>query len=139
MGRRSERPAAGWRRRSWCSPSPADDHLETVRARRSRGIPQDRNIYAAPVRGRTEPYVAATLRNDVDPIKLAARLAAIAADPDWPDALRAEAHAAAESGLDVDDLTDSTIITALNAGIVSRAGKVHAGGHANTVSGRRQP
>ncbi|SNT50192.1 hypothetical protein SAMN05421812_107292 [Asanoa hainanensis] len=56
----------------------------------------------------------------VDTDRLTARLSGIARDPDWPDALRAEARAAAAEGLAVDDLTDSAIITALNARIVAR-------------------
>ncbi|MEV4539815.1 hypothetical protein AB0J82_39185 [Asanoa sp. NPDC049518] len=61
------------------------------------------------------------LRNDVNAAKVAARLAAIARDLDWPESLRAEAKAAADEGLDVDDLTDSAIITALNGRIVARS------------------
>jgi hypothetical protein len=64
--------------------------------------------------------------NDMDPGAVSARLAAIAADPDWPDDLRTEAQTAATDGLDVDSITDSAIITALNARIVARTGQAHA-------------
>ncbi|MEV4539305.1 hypothetical protein AB0J82_36585 [Asanoa sp. NPDC049518] len=68
----------------------------------------------------TDPSVGEPLRNDVDPARLITRLTSIAADPDWPDALRTEAHAASQQGLDVDDLSDNAIVTALNARIVAR-------------------
>jgi hypothetical protein len=50
-------------------------------------------------------------------------LAATAADQDWPDSLRAEGQHGVDDGLNVEDLTDPTIVTALNKQIVDRDAK----------------
>ena len=76
--------------------------------------------------------------NGIDPAAVSARLAAIAADADWPDDLRAEAQTAATEGLDVDTITDSAIITALNARIVAHTGQSHAAPNPGTT-GRPGP
>jgi len=77
--------------------------------------------------------------NGIDPAALSARLAAIAADPDWPNDLRAEAQTAATEGLDVDTITDSVIITALNARIVARTRQPHAAPNPDITGAQPRP
>ncbi|REG00942.1 hypothetical protein DFJ67_7011 [Asanoa ferruginea] len=71
-------------------------------------------------RGRTAPYAVSALGSNVDQAALDARLAKIVADETWPEDLRAEAELAAEDGLEIQELTDDAIVTALNRRIVER-------------------
>jgi hypothetical protein len=93
---------------------------ESVRVRPRQRIPQGWNRCTPPVNSLAEPFSAQPLRFDVDPAPLAARIAEIAADETWPDSLRTAARDAG-TGLEVSDLTDDTIATALTARL--RAGQ----------------
>lgn len=90
-------------------------------------------------RGRTTPYIAKPLGNDIDLVDLAARLRGIAADPDWPGSLRAAAQVAVDEGLEVYELTDDAIVAALNKRIAARAAQAATPDSAAAVRARLAP
>jgi len=68
-------------------------------------------VRSTSIRNLDQPYVARPLQFDVDATALAARLAEIAADETWPEALRAQAHIGGV-GLEVSELTEDAIVAA---------------------------